>query len=90
MLSDKDQKIALREANKKLALEKLLSMEGGRYLVADIIRDSGFNTFAIGSLGVEEANYRNGRRFVGAKLIAFIKSIDPSLMVQIEKDMMND
>lgn len=91
MINDEDENIeyerkqAIRDEGKIESLQKFLSERGGRDFMFDLMDMSGtFKAFGISS--AEEANFNNGRRYVGCSILETIKEINPDIYLTMMKE----
>ena len=67
------------------ALLALMNHKGGRAFIFDLFCDSGVYSH-IGACGVEEANFLNGKRFIGLLVLDRVKSLCPDFVLKMEKE----
>ena len=80
-----EKQIELREYNKKTAFVKMLSDKGGRDFIWDLLCICGiFHQY--GSLSAEEANYTNGKKFVGLEIHKKITELAPDKYIKMMEE----
>ena len=80
-----EKQIEVREHNKKNAFVKMLEDKGGRDFIWDLLAICGiFHQY--GSLSTEEANYTNGKKFVGLEIHKTIMELSPDKYIKMMEE----
>ncbi len=80
---DQTKVINLRNQEQMEALDIFLQHKGGRSFIFDVLQECGISA-RVGSMGVEEANHLNGRRYIGQMIVDIIKQLSPEILTRIE------